>query len=119
MEMANEKRYAANVKYRRGGSEAEELAMYVAAMTDRQQEQVMTKVQRVILRAMQKLVTQRQVECLELYYLRGCTYEQISRRLQVSSPSTAGTNILRGREKMRRVLSFAQELLEASRDDKA
>lgn len=111
--MENEKKCT----HRRGIGEAEELAMYIAAMTDKQREREMTRAQRVILRAMRTRVTQREVECLEMRYLRGYTYDQIIRELYVASPSTACANIHRGREKMRRVLSFAQDLLEAYDDD--
>lgn len=113
MAMADEKRYAANVKYRRGGSEAKELAMYVAAMTDQRQEQAMTKTQQLILQAMRRDVTKREAECLELYFVQGYNYKQIGQVLHISV-STICRNIQRGGWKMSWVLNFARELLETN-----
>ena len=113
----NEKKYATSAARCRGVGETEELAMYIAAMTDKQQEREMTRAQRVILRAMRRTITQRQLECLEMYYLQGYTQGQIVQRLSLASPSAACGSIQRGREKMRQMLDFAHNLLEAYDDD--
>ena len=70
----------------------------------------MHRVQRVIIRAMRLDVTQREAECLELYFVQGYNYEQISQTLHINV-STICRNIHRGEEKMNRVLNFARELL--------
>ena len=98
-----------------GTGDADELRMYLAAMVGREQE--LTKTQRVIARAMMRTLTKRQLEYLALHYVDGCTYGQIAVKMQLATSSSSCTNLQRGREKMRKVLDFAHDLLEAHDDD--
>jgi DNA-directed RNA polymerase specialized sigma24 family protein len=59
---------------------------------------------------MRQDVTYREAECLELYFVQGYTYEQISQSLHINV-STICRNIQRGEQKMNRVLNFARELM--------
>ena len=98
------------VRYRRSAVYVKELSTYIEALADPQREFLMHRVQRVIIRAMRLDVTQREAECLELYFVQGYNYEQISQTLHINV-STICRNIHRGEEKMNRVLNFARELL--------
>lgn len=102
--------YATGVRYRRSAVYVKELATYIEALADPQRDFLMRRVQRVILHAMRNAVTYREAECLELYFVQGYTYEQISQSLHINV-STICRNIRRGEEKMNRVLTFARELL--------
>ena len=99
-----------------GTGDADELRMYLAAIAG-QQEQELTKTQRVIARAMMRTLTKRQMEHLVLYYVDGCTYEQIAVKMCLATSSSVCTNLQRGRVKRRKVLDFAHNLLEAYDDD--
>ena len=103
------------VRYRRSAVYVKELSTYIEALADPQREFLMHRVQRVIIRAMRLDVTQREAECLELYFVQGYNYEQISQTLHINV-STICRNIHRGEEKMNRVLNFARELLETNND---
>lgn len=59
---------------------------------------------------MRKQVTYREAESLELYFVQGYNYKQISQALHIDA-STICRNIRRGEEKMNRVLNFARELM--------
>lgn len=107
---APKRRYATGVRYRRSAVYVKELSAYIEALSDPQREFLMRRVQRVIIRAMRQDVTHREAECLELYYVQGYTYEQISQSLHINV-STICRNIRRGEDKMNRVLAFARELL--------
>ena len=98
------------VRYRRSAVYVKELSTDIEALADPQREFLMPRVQRVIIRAMRLDVTQREAECLELYFVQGYNYEQISQTLHINV-STICRNIHRGEEKMNRVLNFARELL--------
>ena len=76
------------VRYRRSAVYVKELSTYIEALAD----------------------PQREAECLELYFVQGYNYEQISQTLHINV-STICRNIHRGEEKMNRVLNFARELL--------
>ena len=98
------------VRYRRSAVYVKELTPYIEALSDPQREFLMHRVQRIIIRAMRQDVTYREAECLELYFVQGYTYEQISQSLH-TNVSTICRNIQRGEQKMNRVLEFARALL--------
>ena len=106
------RRYTPGMEYGQG-SKVKEFVTYIAAMTDQQQERAMTKTQQLILQAMRRDVTKREAECLELYFVQGYNYKQISQVLHISV-STICRNIQRGGWKMSWVLNFARELMEAN-----
>ena len=108
------RRYATGMGYGQG-SRVKEFVTYIAAMTDQQQEQAMTKTQQLILQAMRRDVTKREAECLELYFVQGYNYKQIGQVLHIS-PATICRNIQRGERKMGWVLNFARELLATNND---
>ena len=109
-EATKPKKKKTGVRYRRSAVYVKELSTYIEALADPQREFLMRRVQRVIIRAMRQDVTQREAECLELYFVQGYNYEQISQALHINV-STICRNIHRGEEKMNRVLNFARELL--------
>ena len=106
------RRYPPGMEYGQG-SRVKEFVTYVAAMTDQRQEQAMTKTQQLILQALRRDVTKREAECLELYFVQGYNYKQISQVLHINA-STICLNIQRGGWKMSWVLNFARELMEAN-----
>lgn len=95
------------------GSRVKEIVVYVAAMTDQQQEQALSKTQQLILQAMRRDVTKREAECLELYFVQGYNYKQIGQVLRISA-STICRNIQRGGRKISWALNFARGLLEGN-----
>lgn len=103
------RRYTPGMEYGQG-SRVKEFVAYVAAMTDQQQEQALSKTQQLILQAMRRDATKRQTECLELYFVQGYNYKQIGQVLHISA-STVCRNIQRGGRKMSWALNFARELL--------
>lgn len=108
------RRYTPGLEYGQG-SRVKEFVTYIAAMTDQQQEQAMTKTQQLILQAMRRDVTKREMECLELYFVQGYNYKQIGKVLHIST-STICRNIQRGGWKMSWALNFARELLATNND---
>lgn len=108
------RRYTPGMEYGQG-SRGKEFVVYVAAMTDQQQEQALSKTQQLILQAMRRGVTKREAECLKLYFVQGYNYKQIGQVLHISA-STIRRNIQRGGRKMSWVLNFARELLATNND---
>lgn len=103
-------KHAPTARYRRGPAYVREIALYIQAILDPEREFMLRRVQRVLVRAMRQEVTRRECECLELYYVQGYNYEQISAQLHINI-STISRNIRRGEEKMNWVLRFAREIL--------
>ena len=112
--MGRRRRYTPGMEYGQS-SRVKEFVTYIAAMTDQQQEQAMTKTQQLILQAMRRDVTKREAECLELYFVQGYNYKQIGQVLHISV-STVCRNIQRGGWKMNRVLNFARGLMATNND---
>ena len=103
------RRYTPGMEYGQG-SRVKEFVAYVAAITDQRQEQALSKTQQLILQAIRRDVTKREMECLELYFAQGYIYKQIGQVLHISA-STICRNIQRGGRKMSWALNFARELL--------
>ena len=108
--MAKNEKRTNGARYRRSAAYVTELVDYIPALADAQKDFMLSRVQRTIIRAMRQEVTQREAECLELYFVQGYTYEQISQSLHINV-STICRNIQRGEQKMNRVLEFARALL--------
>ena len=108
--MAKNEKRTNGARYRRSAAYVTELADYIPALADAQKDFMLSRVQRTIIREMRQEVTQREAECLELYFVQGYTYEQISQSLHINV-STICRNIQRGEQKMNRVLEFARALL--------
>ena len=108
--MAKNEKRTNGARYRRSAAYVKELVDYIPALSDAQKDFMLSRVQRIIIRAMRQEVTQREAECLELYFVQGYTYEQISQSLHINV-STICRNIQRGEQKMNRVLEFARALL--------
>ena len=97
-------------RYRRSTAYVKELVDYIPALADAQKDFMLSRAQKVIIRAMRQEVTQREAECLELYFVQGYNYEQISQALHINV-STICRNIHRGEQKMNRMLNFVRELM--------
>lgn len=108
--MAKNEKRTNGARYRRSAAYVTELGDYIPALADAQKDFMLSRVQRTIIRVMRQEVTQREAECLELYFVQGYTYEQISQSLHINV-STICRNIQRGEQKMNRVLEFARALL--------
>lgn len=100
---------APRTMYRRGAAYAREVAGYAGALRDRRQEKHLSRKEKALVRAMREVVTERESECLELYYTRGLNYSQISQRLNINV-STISRNIQRGEHKLNRILDLARSL---------
>lgn len=61
---------------------------------------------RVLRRAMEGELTQRQRQCLELYYFQDLTQEETGRRLGVTA-ATVSRHIKRARERLQQVLVYS------------
>ena len=105
----NEKR-TNGARYRRSAAYVTELVDYIPALADAQKDFMLSRVQRTIIREMRQEVTQREAECLELYFVQGYAYEQIGQALH-ANVATICRNVHRGEQKMNRVLNFARELM--------
>lgn len=68
---------------------------------------------RVLRRAMEGELTQRQRQCLELYYFQGLTQEETGRRLGVTA-ATVSRHIKRARERLQQVLVYSFPYLSGS-----
>lgn len=101
---------ATGARYRRGSTYIQELCVYIQALADPQREFLLHRVQRIMVQAMRREVTLREIEYLELYFVQGYTYGQISRELHVNI-STISRTVRRGEKKIDRVLTFAKDLL--------
>lgn len=108
--MAKNGKRTNGVRYRRSAAYVKELMDYIPALADAQKDFMLSRAQKVIIRAMRQEVTQREAESLELYFVQGYNYKQISQALHINV-STICRNIHRGEEKMNRVLNFARELM--------
>ena len=108
--MAKNEKRTNGARYRRSAAYVTELGDYIPALADAQKDFMLSRVQRTIIRVMRQEATQREAECLELYFVQGYTYEQISQSLHINV-STICRNIQRGEQKMNRVLEFARALL--------
>lgn len=97
-------------RYRRGAVYVQEISVYIQSILDPEREFMLSRIQRVLVRTMRQQVTRRECECLDLYYVQGYNYEQISAQLRINI-STISRNIRRGEEKINRVLDFAREIL--------
>lgn len=108
--MAKNEKRTNGVRYRRSAAYVKELGDYIPALADAKKDFKLSRVQKVIVRAMRQEVTQREAESLELYFVQGYNYKQISQALHINI-STICRNIHRGEQKMNRVLNFARELM--------
>lgn len=108
--MAKNEKRTNGVRYRRSAAYVKELGDYIPALADAKRDFMLSRVQKVIVRAMRQEVTQREAESLELYFVQGYNYKQISQALHINI-STICRNIHRGEQKMNRVLNFARELM--------
>lgn len=108
--MAKNEKRTNGARYRRSAAYVTELGDYIPALADAQKDFMLSRVQKVIVRAMRQEVTQREAESLELYFVQGYNYKQISQALHINI-STICRNIHRGEQKMNRVLNFARELM--------
>ncbi len=68
---------------------------------------------RVLRRAMEGELTQRQRQCLDLYYFQGLTQEETGRRLGVTA-ATVSRHIKRARERLQQVLVYSFPYLSGS-----
>ena len=108
--MAKNEKRTNGARYRRSAAYVKELGDYIPALADAKKDFKLSRVQKVIVRAMRQEVTQREAESLELYFVQGYNYKQISQALHINI-STICRNIHRGEQKMNRVLNFARELM--------
>lgn len=105
-----EKKYTPKTSYRRGEIYARTISIYIRAILDTEREFLMTRLQRALVRAMREEVTAREAQCLELYYVQGFNYRQISGKIHINV-STISRNIQRGERKINRILALAQAIL--------
>ena len=108
--MAKNEKRTNGARYRRSAAYVKELGDYIPALADAQKDFMLSRVQKVVVNEMRKQVTYREAESLELYFVRGYNYKQISQALH-ANVSTICRNIQRGEQKMNRVLEFARELM--------
>lgn len=103
-------------KYRRGYDYAKAMQPIVKAIRDSEFRKTLVGSERVIVEEAMQKVTDREAECLDLYYAQGLNYERISDRLHINV-STISRNISRGAAKIDAVVSFAKALMEQTAED--
>ena len=101
--------YVPRTNYRRGADYAKKMGEYIKAVLDPECEFMLTRLQRVLVRAMREDITAREAQCLELYYAQGFNYRQISGQLHINV-STIPRNIQRGERKLNRVLDLGRAI---------
>ena len=109
-ETETEEKEAARIHYRRGLTHAREMAVFSAAILDPEREFLLSRIHRVLVQAMREVVTRREAECMELYYVQALNFRQISARLRINV-STISRNIQRGELKVVRLLTLARAIL--------
>ena len=88
-----------------------DLAVYTQLMADDNRDQ-MNRLKRNLTHALRQDITQRQRECMMLYYGRGMSMEAIAKELGVNK-STVSRTLKRGRQRLYRCLRYgAANLLE-------
>lgn len=92
---------------------AADLAAYARDMAEDNSRQ-MGQVKRNLIRALKSDITEKQRLELLLYYGKGMTMTEISRRLGVH-PSTVSRTIRRGEERLRRCLRYGAEAFFSAR----
>lgn len=102
-----EKKYVPKTIYRRGEAYAHTISEYIRAILDPEREFMMTRLRRALVCAMREMITAREAQCLELYYVQGFNYRQISSQLHINV-STISRNIQRGERKLNRILDLAR-----------
>lgn len=98
-------------RYRRGRAYAADMAVYTRAMSEENTNSAdITRLKRNLIRALQKDVTPRQREMLELYYAKGLNMRQIGELLGVHK-STVSRTVKRGERRLKRCLRYGAESL--------
>ena len=105
-----EKKYVPKTIYRRGEAYAHTISENIRAILDPERELMMTRLRRALVCAMREMITAREAQCLELYYVQGFNYRQISSQLHINV-STISRNIQRGERKLNRILDLARAIL--------
>lgn len=105
-----EKKYTPKTNYRRGADYARGISEYIRAILDPEREFMLPRLRRALVRAMREDITAREAQCLELYYVQGFNYRQISSQLHINV-STISRNIQRGERKLNRILDLARAIL--------
>lgn len=98
--------------YRRGYAYAKAIKPIVKAIRDSEFRKTLVGSERAIVEDAMQKVTDREAECLDLYYAQGLKYDQISDRLHINV-STISRNIDRGARKIDAIVNFAKALVEA------
>lgn len=80
--MAKNEKRTNGARYRRSAAYVTELVDYIPALADAQKDFMLSRVQKVVVNEMRKQVTYREAESLELYFVQGYNYKQISQALQ-------------------------------------
>lgn len=96
--------------YRRGEKYAREMAGYILDVLDEGRDFLLSPTRRAIVQAIRKKLTEREKECIALYYERQLNLNQIGAQLGICQ-STASRNVERGEAKINRILDFARALL--------
>lgn len=97
--------------YQRGDAYANTVATYISAIANNEREFTLNRAQRAIVKQMRDDLTARELQCLELYYVQGYAYVEISKLLHINV-STISRNIQRGERKLNRTLNLARAILE-------
>lgn len=94
---------------------AADMAVYARGLSEENTNAAtLNTLKRNLTMALRQEVTQRQLECIRLYYAEGLNMGQIGRRLGVDR-STVSRNLKRGESNLRRCLRFgAAELLDTT-----
>lgn len=103
-----------NPSYRRGEAYAANMGQLARAIWYPAVRDKLSGTQRVIVEEAARHVTPREVQLLEMYYSQGKKYHQISAELSITV-STISRTILRGEQKINRVVDFANALMEQTR----
>ncbi|MCD8340832.1 MAG: hypothetical protein LUC87_01600 [Clostridiales bacterium] len=92
------------------GQDARLLAYYIPLILDPEAARLADRRKAALAGYLRQELTERELDCLRLYFVEGLSLEAISRLLHVAR-STISRNIARGRARIDRVLCLGGELL--------
>lgn len=96
-------------RYRESDAYVKNVSKYIATLRDPGRVILLTEQQKKIMPYMARQCTNREVECMALYYVDGLNHKQISDYLHINV-ATVSRNIRRGIGKIEDVLSFVRTI---------
>ncbi|MBQ9165889.1 MAG: hypothetical protein IJX71_03055 [Oscillospiraceae bacterium] len=95
--------------YRCGNPSARRTRYYLSLISHPERDCQLDSYQLALVHSMRDALTEREIQCLALYYLKERTMQEAARELGVNI-STMSRNIRRGEEKLMNILRLAEKI---------